>query len=265
MSTSADDGPVPEAAAGPSSWADSRDAGRCPPGRLEERLAAAGFSRIAGADEVGRGALAGPLVAAAVILPSDANIDGLRDSKLCTAAQRERLARAIRAVALSVSIVRITPARIDRVGLQRCNLQALRRALAGLDTCPDYALTDGFALRRPPVPALAVKKGDQVSKSVAAASIIAKVARDRAMRRYHRRFPQYGFATNVGYGTREHWRALEAHGPCEIHRRSFYGVCGFSEEGFRGKWATGRLPEARQSEGHGAPEEAVMDVSEEIR
>jgi ribonuclease HII len=199
-------------------------------GLLEARLLGAGFERVAGADEVGRGALAGPLMAAAVILPPDASIDGLRDSKMCTALQRERLAGRIKEIAVSYCVVRVSPEKIDRCGLQRCNLEALRRALKGLSEEPDYVLLDAFRLRRAAWPTLGVKKADAVSKNVAAASILAKVARDRSMRRYHRRHPQYGFATNVGYGTREHWRALQQHGPCEIHRRSFYGVEGFVDD-----------------------------------
>jgi ribonuclease HII len=260
MITSPERAPGAETAARPA-VADGHPA----PGRVEERLAAFGFTRVAGADEVGRGALDSPPGAATVILPPDAEIDGLRDSKLCTPPQREGLARAIRELALAICVVRITPARIDRDGLQRCNLQALRRALRGLEEPPDYALTDGFFLRRMRIPALAVKKGDAVSRNVAAASIVAKVARDRAMRRYHRRFPQYGFVTNVGYGTREHWQALARHGPCDIHRRSFYGVCGFPDDGFSRKRAIGGAVEARQSEDPGAPGEPPMEVSEEIR
>lgn len=200
-------------------------------GLLESRLGDRGFVRIAGTDEVGRGALAGPLVAAAVVLPCDAELPGLRDSKLCTKAQRERLAAVIHEVALSVSIVRVQPWRIDRDGLQKCNLQALRKALNGLNVPPDYVLVDCFRLKRLSYPSLAVKKGDVVSKAVAAASIVAKVHRDAAMKRYHRKHPKYGFATNVGYGTREHWDALNRWGPCVIHRRSFYGVLGFTEDG----------------------------------
>jgi ribonuclease HII len=200
-------------------------------GLLETRLAHAGFRFVAGADEVGRGALAGPLVAAAVILPPDADLPGLRDSKQCTRAQRERLARAIKDVAVAVSVVRVRADRIDRAGLQRCNLEALRRALRGLSVTPDCVLLDAFRIRRMPWPGLAVKKADVVSRSVAAASIVAKVHRDAAMRRYHRSFPSYGFKTNVGYGTREHWDALIRLGPCRIHRRSFYGVCGFGSSG----------------------------------
>ena len=196
-------------------------------GLLERRLHAAGFERVAGVDEVGRGALAGPLVAAAVILPLEAEIAGLKDSKLCTPAQRLRLAQEIKRIAVTYSVVRVQPARIDRVGLQRCNLAALRRALKMLAVPPDYLLVDGFEIKRLACPSLKVKKGDAVSRNVAAASIVAKVHRDAAMRRYHRRFPVYGFDTNVGYGTREHWEALDRFGPCDIHRRSFYGVTGF--------------------------------------
>lgn len=196
-------------------------------GLMEARLADAGFAQVAGADEVGRGALAGPLVAAAVVLPADAELPGLRDSKLCTRAQRERLAAQIHDVALAVAIVRVAPDKIDRRGLNPCNIEALRRALKRLLVEPDYALVDGFSLGRLPWPALAVKKGDVVSRSVAAASIVAKVYRDACMRRYHRRHPAYGFASNVGYGTRAHWDALNRYGPSPIHRRSFYGVLGF--------------------------------------
>ena len=198
-------------------------------GLLEARLSGAGFCAVAGVDEVGRGALAGPLVAAAVVLPPATAIAGLKDSKLCTALQRERLAERIYDVALSIAIIRVQPGRIDRMGLQRCNLSALKKALASLSVTPDFALVDGFKLRRLPYPAVSVKKGDVVSKSVAAASVVAKVHRDAAMRRYHRRYPGYGFATNVGYGTSEHWSALKRLGPCRIHRRSFYGVTGFSD------------------------------------
>jgi ribonuclease HII len=201
------------------------------PGVMETRLLEAGFRLVAGVDEVGRGALAGPLVAAAVILPEDVEIEGLRDSKMCTRLQRERLAALIKRTAIAVSVVRVQHDRIDRVGLQRCNLDALRRALKGLEVAPEYVLLDGFRLRRLHVSALAVKKADAVSKNVAAASIVAKVHRDAAMRRYHRRWPMYNFNDNVGYGTSEHWSALRRFGPCPIHRRSFYGVTGFFEDG----------------------------------
>ena len=226
-------------------------------GLLESRLLERGFTRVAGADEVGRGALAGPLVAAAVVLPADAHIEGLRDSKLCTRVQREALAERIHDIALAVSIVRVQPGSIDRAGLQKCNLQALRRALNGLDVSPDYVLVDCFKLRRLPYPALAVKKGDVVSKAVAAASIVAKVHRDAAMRRYHRKHPQYGFGSNVGYGTREHWDALNQWGPCAIHRRSFYGVTGFPEDGLPLMKGQGSGPAPFRSTS--VPEEVLED------
>ena len=199
-------------------------------GLMEARLYEAGFEHVAGCDEVGRGALAGPLVAAAVILPPDAEIPGLRDSKLCTKLQLRRLEQEIREVARAVSVVRVHPWTIDRDGLNPANIKALRHALRGLGRDPDYVLVDAFKIRRLRWPGLAVKKGDAVSKSVAAASIVAKVYRDAAMRRYHKRYKQYGFASNVGYGTRYHWNALKRHGPCRIHRRSFYGVTGFPAE-----------------------------------
>jgi ribonuclease HII len=197
---------------------------------MEARLRTAGFERVAGADEVGRGALAGPLVAAAVILPPDAEIPGLRDSKACTKLQRQRLAAQIGEVALAVSIVHTPHSSIDKDGLQRANLRALRRALKGLGPEPDYVIVDAFRLKRMPCPTLGVKKADAVSTTVAAASIVAKVHRDEVMRRYHRRYPRYGFRDNVGYGTSHHWNALKQFGPCPIHRLSFFGVTGFPDE-----------------------------------
>lgn len=195
-----------------------------PDGFIEHTLHAQGFALVAGTDEVGRGALAGPLVAAAVILPEDFDLEGLRDSKLLTPLARERMAAAIHERALAVSLVRITPQVIDRRGLHKSNLRALRAAIARLDPRPDYALTDGFPVKRMPCPSLGIKKGDRVSASVAAASIVAKVVRDRAMRRLHRKFPAFGFVRNKGYGTAEHWRALRDVGPSPVHRMSFKGV-----------------------------------------
>lgn len=199
-------------------------------GLLETRLGEAGFELIAGADEVGRGALAGPLVAAAVVLAPGVEIPGLRDSKALTRGRREELAKLIHARALAVSIVHAPHSSIDRVGLQKANLGALRRALKGLAVSPDYVLIDCFRLGRLPCPSLGIKKGDVVSTSVAAASIVAKVHRDAVMRRYHRRYTRYGFASNAGYGTRHHWAALQRHGPSPIHRTSFFGVVGFPDD-----------------------------------
>jgi len=191
---------------------------------LEQQLRAAGFPLVAGVDETGRGALAGPLVTCAVILPDDADLPGLKDSKLLTRGTRERLDAEIRRQAVALSIVKVRPDSIDRRGLHRSNLRALRQAAVRLEPKPDYLLVDGFPIRRAPFPTLSVKCGDKVSTAVAAASVVAKVFRDRIMRRLDRQHPGYGFAENKGYGTPEHWRAIRALGPSTVHRLSFAGV-----------------------------------------
>jgi ribonuclease HII len=191
--------------------------------RYETALRAQGFSLIAGVDEAGRGALAGPLVAAAVILPEDFDTTGIRDSKLLTARQREHQFARITAACI-VAVAKAEPAAIDSRGLHRSNLALLRRAARALQPAPDYALTDGFPVARMPCPALGVKKGDVVSASVAAASIVAKVTRDRIMLRLDRRYPAFGFCHNKGYGTPDHRAALDRHGPTPVHRLSFAGV-----------------------------------------
>ena len=191
--------------------------------RYETALWQQGFSRIAGADEAGRGALAGPLVAAAVILPENFDTTGIRDSKALTPLQREEQFARITAACI-VAVAKAEPAVIDSRGLHRSNIALLRRAVRALQPTPDYALTDGFPVARMPCPALGVKKGDAVSASVAAASIVAKVTRDRIMVRMDRRFPAFGFCHNKGYGTPDHWAALDEHGPTPIHRLSFAGV-----------------------------------------
>jgi ribonuclease HII len=192
--------------------------------RYERTLRAQGFGRIAGADEAGRGALAGPLVAAAVILPAGFDLEGIADSKLLTPNARARAFDRIVRDAVCWSVCRAMPSRIDHRGLHRSNLWLLRRAIVRLELAPDYVLTDGFAVRKLPVPSLSIKKGDLVTASVAAASIVAKVTRDRMMDRYHRRFPEYGFDHHRGYGTRQHRDAIDRLGLTPIHRRSFKGV-----------------------------------------
>ncbi len=192
--------------------------------RFERQLRAEGFGLVAGVDEVGRGALAGPLFAAAVILPADFECDGLKDSKLLTAEQREDWDGRIRARAVAVALRRAYPARIDRSGLHVTNLALLRQAVHALPIPPDFVLTDGFALRGMRLPRLSVRKGDATCASVAAASIVAKVARDRMMDRYHRRYPVYGFDRHRGYGTASHRAAIARFGPSPIHRRSFRGM-----------------------------------------
>ena len=188
--------------------------------RYERALREQGFTRVAGADEAGRGALAGPLVAAAVVLPDGFDPEGIDDSKVLTRNQREAAYERIVAVAL-YTVAKAEPAVIDRRGLHRSNLALLRRCIRALDPAPEYALTDGFPVSRMPCPSLGIKKGDAVAVSVAAASIVAKVTRDRIMVRMHRRYPAFGFDHNVGYGTPEHLAVLDRLGPTPTHRFSF--------------------------------------------
>jgi ribonuclease HII len=190
----------------------------------ERQLRERGFTLLAGVDEAGRGALAGPLVAAAVILPTTFELDGLEDSKLLTRKQRETAYARVTGEAVAYAVCKAMPTRIDRAGLHRTNMALLRRALRKLPMTPDFVLSDGFPLKRLGIPCLGLRKGDVVTASVAAASVVAKVTRDRIMDRYHRRFPDYGFDTNRGYGTERHWEALWRLGPTPIHRRSFNHV-----------------------------------------
>ncbi|GLZ75662.1 ribonuclease HII [Actinorhabdospora filicis] len=193
---------------------------------LEDALRRRGFGTVAGADEAGRGACAGPLVVAAAILPPGkrGRVPGLADSKLLTPAVRDEVYTEIVARATAYSIVIIGQDLVDGRGLHVCNLTGMRRALAKLSVAPDYVLTDGFAVDGLPVPGLAVWKGDQVAACIAAASVLAKVTRDRLMDDWHERFPQYGFDAHKGYVTAVHQAALVEHGPCEAHRRSYANV-----------------------------------------
>jgi ribonuclease HII len=202
---------------------------------IERALQRRGFRHVAGADEAGRGACAGPLVAAAAILPPGrrGEIDGLADSKLLTAAARERVYEAVVGCALAWSVVVIPPAEVDARGLHVCNLAAMRRALASLTTFPEYVLTDGFPVDGLDAPGLAVWKGDRVAACVAAASVLAKVTRDRLMVELDGRYPDYGFAEHKGYVTDEHSAALSRHGPCVEHRFSYVNVAAVSGRGNR--------------------------------
>jgi ribonuclease HII len=191
---------------------------------LEQALWAQGFTKVGGVDEAGRGALAGPLVAAAVILSRQAIPDGLRDSKRLTALARDRIFEDILRKALAHHVVVVGHAEIDRLGIHHANLLALKRAANGLTGPPDYILSDGYGVPDACCPALAVPKGDAVSVSVAAASILAKVTRDRIMCDMESLHPQYGFAKHKGYGTAEHLAALREHGPSDVHRRCFAPV-----------------------------------------
>ena len=192
----------------------------------ERALVRAGLGPVAGADEAGRGACAGPLVAAAVILKDTpgGRIEGLRDSKLLTPAARERLHDQIMAKAIAVAWVAVEPGECDRLGMHQANLQALRRALLRLEVRPSFALTDGFAVDGLGLPGLGVWKGDQVAACVSAASIVAKVTRDRIMDAYHGEFPEYEFGVHKGYCTPLHQERLDQHGPSPIHRMCFDNV-----------------------------------------
>jgi len=189
-------------------------------------LRRAGFGLVAGADEAGRGACAGPLVVAACILPPGrrGEIVGLADSKLLTPDVREALYDEIVDRALAYSVIAIPAAEVDERGLHVSNVAGMRRALAALRPEPDYALTDGFPVRGLGIPATAVWKGDAVVSCIAAASILAKVTRDRAMVKLHNVWPGYEFAQHKGYITPEHAAALDRLGPCAEHRASYVNV-----------------------------------------
>lgn len=190
----------------------------------EQKLRRAGHQHIAGADEVGKGAWAGPLVAAAVILPMEFKVTGVRDSKQLSSRQREKLFVRItkRAVSWSVQVVPNTV--IDRRGIKQANVQALQQALQKLHIQPDAVLVDAIRVKHGKKPVKAMIKGDQKVLSIAAASIVAKVVRDTLMSAFEREYPGYGFARHKGYGTAEHELRLKDLGPSDIHRRSFAPV-----------------------------------------
>ncbi len=177
--------------------------------------------RIAGVDEAGRGPLAGPVVAAAVILPPGCRLEGLADSKKLTAARREALAVAIREQAIAWALGRAEPDEIDRINILQASLLAMQRAVAALAVRPDRVLVDGNRCPAFDCPAEAVIKGDATVPVISAASILAKVARDAEMAELDARYPQYQFARHKGYPTRAHLDALAEHGVSEVHRRSF--------------------------------------------
>lgn len=195
-------------------------------GAYEAALRRAGFAPIAGADEAGRGACAGPLVVAACVLRTGrrGEIDGLADSKALTPAARERIYDDILRRAAAYSVIVIPAAEIDRFGLHVANVAGMRRALAALSPAPSYALTDGFPVPGLGIPSTAVWKGDAVMGCVAAASILAKVTRDRIMCDLAEQFPHYEFDRHKGYVTPEHTSALSQFGPCGQHRRRYVNV-----------------------------------------
>jgi len=193
---------------------------------IEQLLTSAGISPIAGVDEAGRGACAGPLVIASVVLndPFAPELAIVRDSKEIAENKRDVAFDLIHQVAASVSVVIVPASEVDSRGVHAANLDGMRRAIQGLAIEPAYVLTDGYAIEGLGLPNLAVWKGDQVVVSISAASVIAKVTRDRIMREMDCEFPQYGFAGHKGYITAAHTKALNEHGPCAQHRLSFANV-----------------------------------------
>lgn len=193
---------------------------------IEDRLYAAGISPLAGVDEAGRGACAGPLVVASVILrdPHGHELAKVRDSKELSEKNREDLFDVVKEAALSLSVVIISNDDIDTRGVHAANLDGMRRAVQGLEITPAYVLTDGYAIEGLALPNLAVWKGDQVVTCISAASIIAKVTRDRIMRELDLIYPEYGFASHKGYITKVHTQALQRYGVTPIHRKSFSNI-----------------------------------------
>ena len=193
---------------------------------IESTLIASGIKQIAGVDEAGRGPCAGPLVVAAVILkdPFAPELSEVRDSKELSEALREKLFDVVIEQALSYSIIEISVEEIDSFGLHKSNLEGMRRAINSLDVVPEYVLTDGYAIEGLAIPNLAVWKGDQVAVSISAASILAKVYRDREMVKLDSKYPGYGLAKHKGYITAAHTKALGELGVTDIHRKSFANI-----------------------------------------
>ena len=193
---------------------------------IESLLIDAGITPLAGVDEAGRGACAGPLVIAAVVLadPFASELAQVRDSKDVSEMEREKLFVIVTEMALAVSVVIVPAAEVDQRGVHAANLDGMRRAVQGLAITPSYVLTDGYAIEGLATPNVAVWKGDQVVTCISAASIIAKVTRDRIMRELDKDFPEYAFAKHKGYITKVHTEALQSYGPCIEHRRSFANI-----------------------------------------
>ena len=193
---------------------------------IEERLLKSGLSAIAGVDEAGRGACAGPLVIAALILkdPESSALSKVRDSKELTPKAREEIFPVILENARSHSIIEISPAEIDSFGLHKSNIEGMRRAISALNITPDYVLTDGYEIPGIAIPNLAVWKGDQVALTISAASILAKVHRDRLMVSLDKEYPEYGFAEHKGYVTSSHTASLERVGVSPVHRKSYANI-----------------------------------------
>ena len=192
---------------------------------FENQAVSEGFRLIAGVDEVGRGCLAGAVVAAACILDLTKPLPaGLNDSKKLSEKKRRQIEEEIRANAIAFSIAQIEADEIDRINILQATKKAMRIAIESLAPCADFLLIDAVQLKEINLPQKAIIKGDAISASIAAASILAKTYRDNLMQELCKVYPQYGFSKHVGYGTRAHFEALRQHGPCPIHRKSFKGV-----------------------------------------
>jgi ribonuclease HII len=192
---------------------------------------------VAGIDEAGRGPLAGPVVAAAVIIPAGLSLSGVRDSKQMTEKARDRAFPLIVRQAVGVGIGVVSHHFIDETNILKASLEAMKQAVLALLPKPDYLLVDGIHSVPISTPQKCLKRGDRICLSISAASVIAKVYRDQIMRSYHAQYPEYGFAKNKGYGTAKHLQALKDHGPTPIHRLTFRGVRPFDE----GKDRTGKI------------------------
>ncbi|MCE5336916.1 MAG: ribonuclease HII [Desulfobacteraceae bacterium] len=190
----------------------------------ENRAHRRGFRFVCGIDEAGRGPLAGPVVAASVILPKGTRLDGVTDSKRLTAAQREEFFDVINSRALAVGIGVVDNIEIDRINILQATFRAMLLAVEGMPVKPDYILIDGPYKLLTDIRQQGIPGGDALSLTIASASIIAKVHRDRIMRKCHERYPEYGFDRHKGYPTSEHFEAIRRHGPCPLHRISFHGV-----------------------------------------
>ena len=193
---------------------------------IEQTLCNAGIVNVAGVDEAGRGPCAGPLVVAAVILkdPFSKELSQVKDSKELTEAKREQLFEIIIENCIDYNIVEITPDEIDQLGLHKCNIEGMRRAVMGLKTSAEYVLTDGYPIPGLTIPNLSVWKGDKVAISISAASILAKVYRDRIMIELDKKYPNYGLANHKGYITALHTDAIKKYGVLPIHRKSFANI-----------------------------------------
>ncbi|MFZ2448301.1 MAG: ribonuclease HII [Syntrophobacteraceae bacterium] len=193
-----------------------------------------GFCLVTGIDEAGRGPLAGPVVAGAVILPRWVRLPGLTDSKMLSAAQREKFDKKIRATASAFGIGVVDNTEIDRINILKASFRAMMLAVEQMGTKPDFLLIDGPYKLPLEIEQVGIPRGDALSLSIAAASVLAKVHRDRIMCEYHERYPQYGFDSNKGYGTARHREAIRRHGPCPLHRLSFGCVTGRLEREYDG-------------------------------